>query len=484
MFSIIRCSLSYYTCRPHIIALSKYNISSTRSLSIREDHNKNFLDTIIERLSSNTGHNTSTIRSDFYKALTLDRSDALINLFPEGTCETIKSFYSNLELQPNKKFELLTLLAIELGIDRQAVTEHATLLSHLGTNNSQEMAWVRQEAKLRRVLVPLYSRLFQYLAISQGGLDFLLKLRCDIAEFQSGELNNIHISSTSKQELKQLDDTIKEVLLLWFTPEFLEFQPVTWDSSCSLLERVMHGEAVHPVQDWRDLKLRISQSRRCFILTHKRLSTYVPLCVLHCGLCMHIPDNIQSVLNGTCLIDINNSNKEQIPNESPKVAVFYSISNTQPGLRGVELGNLLIKQAVTHLQREIPSLTTFVTLSPIPGFRKWLETNPSLIFKPPTDSETEDRKFKFLKLCSHYLVNEKRRGFTLDPVANFHIRNGAILWRINWEANMNENGINQSYGLMANYLYQMENLSKNNQEYITTGSVQISEQIDRILKNY
>lgn len=265
---------------------------------------------------------------------------------------------------------------------------------------------------------------------------------------------------------------------------------------------------MHPVKDWLDMKQRVGPYRRCFFFSHCS-SPGDPLVVLHVALTKDIPSAIQEIVK-----DEPPAGPEDQSNMG--AAIFYSIGLIKPGLRGVELGTFLIKRVVKELQREFPHLGTFSSLSPIPGFTKWLlgllstqakESGSAQLF---LDSELQELaaltsstapihdtmrsllsnsdwvksaelvqalRAPLLRLCAWYLYGEKHRGYALNPVANFHLQNGAVLWRLNWMADLSPNGLANSCGLMVNYRYFLEDTAANSTTYLGNKSIKASEQV-------
>jgi len=300
---------------------------------------------------------------------------------------------------------------------------------------------------------------------------------------------------------------------------------VTWDSPSSLLQKISEYEAVHPLRNWTDLKNRVGPYRRVFVYTHPCMEGE-PLVVLHVALTKQISSSMSEVLKDARSVKnvARHSSEELLDQEddleSVNTAIFYSITSTQAGLQGIELGTHLIKQAVALLRREIPSLQKFSTLSPIPGFRTWLlleltrhlrdgdptplnqaEIHKLSALSPENSNSVEEYLHGIIKsgywvneeglvdtlqpilsrLCARYLYEEKRRNKALDPVANFHIRNGAMLYRINWMADPSPRGMGNSCGLMVNYRYMLENLEDNSREYINNNVLPVHKQVLQLL---
>ncbi len=331
-------------------------------------------------------------------------------------------------------------------------------------------------AALSNVAEPPRQELFRRLNRAPGGTASLIGLRRQLLrrlaknpEWQSAEADMLHLLSS------------------WFNPGFLEMRRVDWNSPAHLLEQIIQHEAVHAIDGWDDLRRRLQPDRRCFAFFHPQLAD-VPLIFVEVALVAAMPDAIAP------LIDKNSGIT------SPKqfrVAAFYSISNCEPGLRSVSLGNFLIKRVAEALHRELPQLKTFCTLSPIPGFMNWLtRIDHSLAYeglKPAPRKRLDealgtlrktvgndlnslsretvlnhlgkDAREALLALASAYLIHESPRSGG-DPVARFHLDNGAKLERINAHANMSSLGLKQSAGLMVNYLYDLARVEQSHEDFV------------------
>ena len=289
-------------------------------------------------------------------------------------------------------------------------------------------------------------------------------------------------------ELKAVDDDLKVLLTTWFNPGFLVLKKIDWDTEASILEKIIQYEAVHNIKDWNDLKSRLVSDRRCFAYFHPALEDE-PLIFVEIALTDGIASSIQSIFDG----------KSDSTGEAD-TAIFYSINNCQRGLWKIPLGNFLIKIVVTELASELPSIKTYCTLSPIPGFAKWLREelkSDNSRFLPEKDREilqlVEDsdwykdtKKFNelkkpFIKACANYLVLVKKNDKPLNSVAKFHFGNGAQLYRINWMGNSSAHGITESFGLMVNYLYDLKQIESNHEAYVQKGELAVSKSIRSIM---
>nr|XP_009681236.1 PREDICTED: malonyl-CoA decarboxylase, mitochondrial [Struthio camelus australis] len=313
--------------------------------------------------------------------------------------------------------------------------------------------------------------------------------------------------------VKEMNGVLKNMLSEWFSTGFLNLERVTWQSPCEVLQKISDSEAVHPVRNWVDMKRRVGSYRRCYFFSHCAIPGE-PLIVLHVALTSEISSSIQAIVKEVHPIETEDLDKIT-------TAIFYSISLTQQGLQGVELGTYLIKRVVKELQKELPQIKDFSSLSPIPGFTKWLvgllssqtkELERNELF---TESEcqeiseitggptTETLKklltnnewvrseklvqvlhLPFMRLCAWYLYGEKHRGYALNPVANFHLQNGAVMWRINWMADTSPRGIGASCGMMVNYRYFLEDTASNSAAYLGTKQIKASEQVLSLVSQF
>ncbi|TDX29372.1 malonyl-CoA decarboxylase [Modicisalibacter xianhensis] len=287
--------------------------------------------------------------------------------------------------------------------------------------------------------------------------------------------------------LQPLNDDFAHLFASWFNRGFLVLRRIDWNTPAAILERIIHYEAVHEIQDWNDLRRRLdARDRRCFAFFHPAIGDE-PLIFVEVALYKGLPDQIQPILSGTHRLI-----------EDPDVAdtaAFFGISNCQTGLRGISFGNFLIKQVVQELKQELPNLRHFVTLSPVPGFRQWLDSlqeqeerldddaheTLALLEDPDwhSDPAKADRLRDVVKpLAAHYLLQEKNaKGLPLNPVARFHLGNGAELHRINWLGDISAKGIQQAAGLMVNYLYVLEDIERNHEQYTTNGTIACSSSV-------
>jgi len=275
-------------------------------------------------------------------------------------------------------------------------------------------------------------------------------------------------------EFEPLDADFLHLLRAWFNRGFLDLRRIDWHTPAFVLEKIIEYEAVHQILDWEDLRRRLEADRRCFGFFHPSLPDE-PLIFVEVALCKGLAGSVQDLIFG-----------EVEPDVEADTAVFYSISNCQRGLVGISFGNFLIKQVVHELAVEMPGLRTFATLSPIPGFRKWLtraaaqgrfaeEGSPGDF--ESRDWPSDDFAPRLLRLCARYLLHEKRGRQPLDPVARFHLRNGARLERLNWMADPSKSGLARSGGMMVNYVYDEAQVVSNHEAYVNEGRIAHSESV-------
>jgi malonyl-CoA decarboxylase len=292
------------------------------------------------------------------------------------------------------------------------------------------------------------------------------------------------------KDLAALDRDVVHLLSSWFNRGFLVLRRIDWSTPANILEQIIRYEAVHEIRDWNDLRRRIDPiDRRCYAFFHPALVDE-PLIFVEVALTESIPGAIAPLLA---------EDRELVPVERARTAVFYSISNTQRGLGGISFGNFLIKQVVEELRRELPRLENFVTLSPVPGFMHWVKHSHYLPLSEEErpmlqsldradwieDAELADKLHPVVEhLAAYYFVKARTpRGRLIDSVARFHLGNGARLERINWLGDTSPKGLRESAGIMVNYLYRLEDIEKNHEAYANEGTVAASSAVKKLLKN-
>jgi malonyl-CoA decarboxylase len=361
-------------------------------------------------------------------------------------------------------------LAQNFGPDREKVTKAIE-------------AWLAEPAdgnggQLHFASEPRRQELIRRLNRAPGGTEDLVSMRADLLTLLDGH-----------KDLAALDRDIVHLLGSWFNRGFLVLRKIDWSTPANILEQIIRYEAVHEISDWDDLRRRIDPiDRSCYAFFHPAMPD-APLIFVEVALTESIPSAIAPLLA---------VNRQPVPTERARTAVFYSISNTQRGLGGISFGNFLIKQVVEELRRELPKLDTFVTLSPVPGFMPWLKEGKDL---PLTDEDRallahldEPNWFDNAELAAqlrtvvepvaayYFLKARTSKGRLIDSVARFHLGNGARLERIDWLGDLSPKGLRESAGIMVNYLYRLEDIEKNHEAYANDGEVVASSAVKKLLK--
>ena len=326
-------------------------------------------------------------------------------------------------------------------------------LSKATVNYSKEKNQANLE-KVTKSSEPLWVELFRRLNTTQDGTVKLIRLR----ERIRGLLKD-------NPEIAFFNSSLLSLFKGWFNPSFLVLEKIDWSTPANILEKIIEYEAVHEINSWDDLRARLApDDRRCFAFFHPLIPDE-PLIFVEVALCNKTPESINEVIK----ID-----REIVNYKDINTAVFYSISNCQDGLSGISFGNFLIKQVAYKLKQEVDSIEKFVTLSPVPGFVRWLESKSK-------DQNIDDDNLTAEALL-YLTASEREDKLPNDPVARFHLGNGAILEKINLNADLSKKGILQSKGMMVNYLYNLELLEKNHELFFKTKNVQQSDEIKSLKK--
>ncbi|MEX3008558.1 malonyl-CoA decarboxylase [Hoeflea sp. TYP-13] len=374
------------------------------------------------------------------------------------------------QMTKEEKQQFFSFLTEELDVDTEAVEARARQYGEERTpqhlEHLVEAAEPERQELLRRInQVP--GATAQLVAMRLDLLDFLE----EYPEFGRADLDFIHLFTS------------------WFNRGFLVLRRIDWDTPANILEKIIEYEAVHAIDDWDDLRRRIEpEDRHCFAFFHPVMPDE-PLIFVEVALSKGVPGSVQEVLAGE---------REILTEDMADTAVFYSISNCQRGLGGISFGNSLIKQVVEDLSRDLPHLKTFVTLSPVPGFNRWLSTlrdeQPDSVaaeilqvVQQAADSGDTDMLEQYSAelryLAIQYLVEQKRaNGLPLDPVARFHLGNGAMIHEVHAMADISPNGLHQSSSVMVNYLYDLSRVEQNHEEFATDKTVAQSRTIQSILR--
>ncbi|MCX7157276.1 MAG: malonyl-CoA decarboxylase [Rhodocyclales bacterium] len=378
-----------------------------------------------------------------------------------------------LELDDSGRHAFLRLISLEFGPAPERVAKaHEAYQQAVGTGGQWDA-----EAELRAALRSARLRILtQFNAIPQG-VKFLVDLRADLLRYLDED-----------PELAPLDRELESRLAAWFDVGFLELQRITWNSSAALLEKLIQYEAVHEIRSWTDLKDRLDSDRRLYAFFHPRMPME-PLIFVEVALTDRLADSVQALLDEHAPV---------FDSRRADTAIFYSISNTQAGLRGVSFGSFLLKRVIDDLQRDFPKLRHFATLSPLPGFASWARKNPQALIDVGleldagqlaagdwTQNAAAAREISdaLARLAARYLTLAKasrgdgRQPF--DAVARFHLGNGARIERINPLGDASPKGMQQSFGVMVNYLYDVDDLENNVESFAREGTIATSAAVRR-----
>ena len=395
-----------------------------------------------------------------------------------------------LELSDAGRARFLALLAHDYGVDSETVDGAMLAVREADSADARR----RAEAVLRAALVAPRIALLRQFNDLEDGVKFLVNLRRDLAPLKRDDA-----------DFGAFDGELRELLAGWFDIGFLDLRRISWQAPADLLEKLIAYEAVHQIRSWDDLKNRLDSDRRCYAFFHPRMPDE-PLIFVEIALVKGMAGTIHDLLDETA------------PAEDPATAdtaIFYSISNCQPGLAGVSFGDFLIKRVVDSLTRDFPNLKTFATLSPLPDFRTWLAANAAdpevtllgetearligaiarnqdgdgalleLLDVPdwPNDPDlARELEPPLLRLAARYLLSAKRGARAYDRVAHFHLTNGARVERLNWAADLSATGLAQSAGIMVNYRYKLGDIDRNHETYRGDAKVMASAAVRKLAK--
>ena len=364
-------------------------------------------------------------------------------------------------------------LATEFQPDRTAL--QAAAERYLADSTAEAAAALAQAAD------PPRQELLRRMNMAPGGTGALIAMRSEITA---------HLRDEPK--LKLLDADLKHLFASWFNRGFLELRRIDWQSPAAVLEKLIAYEAVHEIKGWDDLQRRLASDRRCFAFFHPALPGE-PLIFVEVAL-------VQGLATAMPPLLARETDEEAAQAQAARAdtAIFYSISNCQDGLRGISFGNFLIKQVVEELQTEFPQLKRFSTLSPVPGFRRWLmqrlaegsDPDTALLPEPELERDgwwhdlpqSEKLRPALMRLCALYLTRQPSPGCRVDPVARFHLGNGARLERINWLGNAAPRAIQESFGIMVNYLYDHDSIEDNHEAFVRDGTIARSPDVDALIE--
>jgi malonyl-CoA decarboxylase len=358
-------------------------------------------------------------------------------------------------------------LATDFQPDRAAL--RAAAERYLGDATAEAAAALAQAAD------PPRQELLRRINMAPGGTAALIAMRSEIAS-----------SLRAEPELKLLDADLRHLFASWFNRGFLELRRIDWQTPAAVLEKLISYEAVHEIKGWDDLRRRLAPDRRCFAFFHPALPGE-PLIFVEVALVEGLAAAVPPLLS-------QDTDEAAARARAPRAdtAIFYSISNCQDGLRGVSFGDFLIKQVVEDLAAEFPQLKRFSTLSPVPGLRRWLTQQTEEGGGPDAGSlrdiasdswchdpaQRESLRPVLLRLCALYLTRHPSNR--IDPVARFHLGNGARLERINWLGNNSPRSMQESFGIMVNYLYDRDTIEDNHKAFVH-GTIVRSQEVDDVM---
>ena len=396
-----------------------------------------------------------------------------------------------LELDGDGQRRFLEVLAGEFALDEVALEAAIDAYQQAGDPEAKR----RAERHLRRATTPPRIKLLTQFNALPEGINFLVDLRADLLALPD-----------RAPALDDLDADLRDLLASWFDTGFLDLARITWDSPAALLEKLIAYEAVHEIRSWDDLRHRVESDRQLYALFHPRMPEE-PLAFVEVALVKGIARNVQALLDDSA---------PKAEPEAADTAIFYSISNTQKGLRGISFGEFLIKRVVQRLSNELPGIKTFATLSPVPGFSAWLAAAPQetvagafseaarggvralggsddpqaalLAILARTDWAQDPVVRKalegpLLRLGARYFQERRANGEPIDSVARFHLKNGARLEHLNWLGDSSATGLSRSAGLMVNYRYLLGEMEKNHEAYMNEGRIAMSAEVRALARN-
>ena len=395
-----------------------------------------------------------------------------------------------LRMGPDGRRAVMRMLSLEFGAPAEAIEPALREWQQAAAPEARTLA----EARLREALRSRREAVLRQLHALPEGMKFLVDLRAEVLATLDAD-----------PALGALEHDLATLLQSWFDLGFLSLERITWSSPAALLEKLIAYEAVHEIRSWSDLRHRLESDRRCYAFFHPRMPLE-PLIFVEVALTTGLADSVQALLD------------ESSPALDPAradTAMFYSISSTQPGLRGISFGNALIKQVVVALQRDLPGLRQFATLSPVPRLRAWLRSaGDARIQSAPSERERLEFAAAFheplgvasleraidrvsrggddpaaqalrpvlLRVAARYLCEAREGKRPHCPVARFHLSNGARLERIDWRGDTSARGFAQSGGVMVNYLYRGEDIDDNHERHLASGEVVTGASVRRLLR--
>ena len=391
-----------------------------------------------------------------------------------------KSLLEYIENVNEAKGEISALNYSEELLDYLSNSDHKTLFSffeYLEKDYDIEIASIPEILKnynkkkeynfykdIKKISESKRSEIFRRLNSTQHGTINLVKLREKLLDLLDKYPN-----------FRKIDFDLSSLFKDWFNRGFLILKPIDWETPANILEKIIEYEAVHQIKSWDELRSRLEpEDRKCFAYFHPAMQDE-PLIFIEVALTENIPEKINQILN---------PDRAMINSQEATTAVFYSISNCQKGLQGISFGNFLIKQVARNLQNNFKNLSKFVTLSPVPGFSKWLKSNDTILFnkmhnKLSLNKIQKNEAILNETILKYFFISNRSDDLPNDPVARFHLGNGAILEKINFLSNISENGLEQSLGYMVNYLYNLEEVELNHEKYVVDKKINTSKSLEK-----
>ena len=391
-----------------------------------------------------------------------------------------KSLLEYIENVNDAKGEISALSYSEELLDYLSQCDHKTLVSFfeylekdydLKINSIEEVLKNYNKKKeynfykdIKKISESKRSEIFRRLNSTQHGTINLVKLREKLLDLLDKHPN-----------FRKIDFDLSSLFKDWFNRGFLILKPIDWETPANILEKIIEYEAVHQIKSWDELRSRLEpDDRKCFAYFHPAMEDE-PLIFIEVALTKNIPAKINEILD---------PNRLMIKSQEATTAVFYSISNCQKGLQGISFGNFLIKQVAKDLQNNFENLSKFVTLSPVPGFNKWLKSIDTNFFnkmynKLSTNKIQKSEAILNENILKYFFISNRIDNLPNDPVARFHIGNGAILERINFLSDTSEKGLEQSLGFMVNYLYNLEKVEMNHEKYVVDKKINTSKSLEK-----
>jgi len=397
--------------------------------------------------ASNIEHLALDLLSERGEATSMARADAIVRL------------YASLSKEQRELFHLF----LAVNFLPESTRLKAAARAYLNAPSPETVA------ELALASEPPRHELIRRMNVAPGATALLVRMREELL-----------VSLEKQPQLKPLEQDLRRLLASWFNRGFLTLSRIDWSNSAAILEKIIAYEAVHEIRGWDDLRRRLAPDRRCFAFFHPALPEE-PLIFVEVALCQGLASKIAPLLSASAPVDD--------PTHAD-TAIFYSISNCQPGLRGISFGNFLIKQVVEELRAELPGVKRFATLSPVPTFRRWLtqqadsELPAAALDINWANAERVSPAVKTAaqRLLATYLTASNGGKGPDDPVARFHLGNGARLEQLHWAANLSPRGLAESLGMMVNYVYEPRSIEDNHEQFVTAGQVARSAEIDDVLK--